>query len=743
VLLHELAHIGRHDCLTDTLGRIVCCIYWFHPLAWVALARMRDLRERACDDMVLNSGLDAARYARHLLRVAAAAPAAGFAACGIPMARGRHLHGRLTAILDQQKNRRPISRRCALASAVCALMAALPLAMIRAADPAVAPASSPAAQMEGQVRTAEGRPVANAEVAMIESRMVETPHGPEFMGMNILAATRTDAQGQFHMPMPNLANRPKRRGWDIRATAEGLSYGLSYVQIRDGHISYFDVPRQMRTDHPSIMLEPAARIFGTVVDKQGNPIPGARVTRNDGAVPVVTDANGKFVLDKLAMSRSRVFRGHAIIIIRHPDFAETRLLSDLFVTERDNQMRVVLEQGAVVQGTITDADGKPFKGFRVKADTGREDPLNEISTYSDEQGHYQLRVPVGRVNLRPSTVAGTGADSNYYPELDVWSLWMFEKNSPYTVDFKFHRAQTISGKIVGVEAAAASTLNLDVTPTDPQWRRNSTNRHSGGVKSDGTFSISKMRPGQYELTVRRPLIGTPLLNQTITVPDGKDLTDITLTIAPDLAKLAIDKRFEVRGNARYADGTPAANAKIELLADRAPDPYRVPIWRTTYASPDGSFVLTAVPTGYNWTVWARDPSGTRGAAEVLGGDAELKKPISLVLQNGTEFSGTVRDANGKGLSNYSVGVFAIVSSSTGGSGWPLISTLTDQQGRYTLKGFVAPPGSGKYSLEAQPMPARRTAGQGFQNLDVRPQVKHDGLDFEVKDDWIISPVQKK
>jgi beta-lactamase regulating signal transducer with metallopeptidase domain/HEAT repeat protein len=152
VLLHELAHVRRRDLAGHTLGRLVCAVYWFHPLVWTAARKLRDESERACDDLALSCGTRATDYAEHLLDIVTSVRRETTPMVALAMARRKEFEGRMLAILDPELRHTTPSRRQS-----AALIGALVLisALIGAATPAPASARQTATQQPTPRDTAQ------------------------------------------------------------------------------------------------------------------------------------------------------------------------------------------------------------------------------------------------------------------------------------------------------------------------------------------------------------------------------------------------------------------------------------------------------------------------------------------------------------------------------------------------------------------------------------------------------------
>ena len=135
VLLHELMHVRRFDCLWQWLSLTVVACHWFNPLVWFAAFRLRTERERACDDGVLSAGLVASDYAEQLLDIGTGGRRNVFAMCaGIAMANSHGLNGRLRAIIDDKQNRAPVSSQAKAVSACVLALILVPLTMAARAN---------------------------------------------------------------------------------------------------------------------------------------------------------------------------------------------------------------------------------------------------------------------------------------------------------------------------------------------------------------------------------------------------------------------------------------------------------------------------------------------------------------------------------------------------------------------------------------------------------------------------------
>jgi uncharacterized protein (TIGR03435 family) len=236
VLLHELSHVKRRDCLTQLLARVAVAMYWFHPLTWLAARRLHLERERACDDVVLMSGVRGSDYAQHLVDIANAAVSrrSPFAAAGVAMARRGRLETRLMSILDPQLVRasRRSTRLVVGAFGLVALAAAS--LQVEAQAPAQAPAPASAGVPTPNVRfdvasirrnkeVEAARAGINPNVPTVPGRAQSLPGGRLLgRGMTVRELIR-DAYGYRNRAQGDIVGGP---GWidveryDVQAKAD-------------------------------------------------------------------------------------------------------------------------------------------------------------------------------------------------------------------------------------------------------------------------------------------------------------------------------------------------------------------------------------------------------------------------------------------------------------------------------------------------------------------------------------------
>jgi len=109
-LLHEQAHLDRHDAVTTLLARMACAIHWFNPLVWFAAAQLRMLQEKACDDAVLRAGATPSDYAQFLLDLGCCKQSASMLPAALGMIGGSPLQKRIRSILDGGRSRKEAGR---------------------------------------------------------------------------------------------------------------------------------------------------------------------------------------------------------------------------------------------------------------------------------------------------------------------------------------------------------------------------------------------------------------------------------------------------------------------------------------------------------------------------------------------------------------------------------------------------------------------------------------------------------
>jgi hypothetical protein len=253
--------VRRWDTATQWIAHLALAVFWFHPLVWTAARRMREERERACDDAVLALGTRPARYAEHLLQIVRSLGQSEGPAAALAMARRSQFEGRLLAILDGATPRGGVSRGLGLAARAHAAVAGGPLAALRAAEPRVPEprGESPRAEAALTMRQVDGtsrrEDAATERTGRTEAASGTGPRSvvDELIAQAAAASTQTEA-----------GEKATAVGRELEISAENAATLLRSLQEGDDPV--LDV---IRAAEGISSPEERARVLTAVLERRG------------------------------------------------------------------------------------------------------------------------------------------------------------------------------------------------------------------------------------------------------------------------------------------------------------------------------------------------------------------------------------------------------------------------------------------------------------------------------------------
>src|SRR6185369_4170988 len=221
--------------------------------------------------------------------------------------------------------------------------------------------------IRGRLSRADGTPIASERVA-VARRATDAPR-----------FATTDAQGAFTVEAP--------------AGEGGFLYfwlmGRNFALVKpdgDGGIATEPADPDLPID---LIAEPAARLSGRVVDRDGEPVAGASFeirgecrTKRGPVAATSSDLDGHFVFEALAP------RTAPVDVVAELDSATSTSPARFTISSGDaiDDVELILPRATSIEGRVLGADGQPLAGIAI--DNLRE--RNRTATLSDAKGRYRI-----------------------------------------------------------------------------------------------------------------------------------------------------------------------------------------------------------------------------------------------------------------------------------------------------------------------------------------------------------------
>jgi RNA polymerase sigma-70 factor (ECF subfamily) len=513
----------------------------------------------------------------------------------------------------------------------------------------------PEARLSGRVLDAQGRPV---EAAQVRNRRLW-----------LAEWTVTDADGRF----------------EVGALApDGPT---AWLEVRHPDFAWLERDAKLDDEPLELMLERGYAVGGRVRDSAGAVVAGAWVrlgsSRSPGnEPPVITDAQGRFVLDQRTT-------GFAHVWVWADGFASRRAMASPPSNGADTvEVEVTLEPERVLRGRVLLPDGEP-KPWALVYVEDRGDPrqgtrFDSLQSWSDAQGRFALRgIPGGPVRAG-ATVSGYRRVEVDLPEVTSEEL-----------ELRLAPATGLAGRVVDAATGAPVTeftLRVRHAP-GPDGRMSS----SGGISTTWTDHGVAFSDEQGRWSVSGlELPPEAFLAVEVEAPDyaaGRLASvPVALDPAPESCVVELSRGTLVVGRIVDAEQRPIAGARVIPATDERdvaraverPEPRA-----HVFTDAGGRFELPALPTGTARLLVLAEghPPIVDGPFEVLG-DATVRRDIELTV--GARVHGRLLDAQSRPLVGENISLYAL----EGVARTREHEAVTDERGAFELAA-VAP---GTYHL---------------------------------------------
>lgn len=506
----------------------------------------------------------------------------------------------------------------------------------------------PGVAVAGRVVDDRGEPVAGAEVT---ARMPTGQGGGRWLVGRRVVQMVTGEEGRFRM--------------------EDLHAGTRYTLVaavgpyRRNELERVEAP----AEDLQLVLPAGVVVHGEVVDGAGAPLPGAEVglvieqeaTQDRGrsarSLHHRADPRGRFRLEHIPPgdTRIRAHKGDRISL------QEVRLTTE--GGQEYGPLQLVVEEGAVVTGVVTDTRGQPVGSAHVNltpTEIAAREP-SEITNHArtGPDGSYQMHGAV------PGPVSITVVQGGYRILETTADL----APGPQRLDLVVEDQSRIRGRVTDTEGRGIEGAAVRASV----WRGQEADSHRVHSDAQGEFSITGAQAGQLELRVSAPRF-SPAIRGPMEF-DGFLLDGLEIVLEPgtvlegQISGVPPEDRSRISVTAFFLgrDGSTSG-----------------PFWPHEHHGVvryDGSYEISSLGPG-TWAVEATldtDQRKTSDTVEIAPGQRRAR--LDLELEKGFTLAGRVW-LNGEPLTG---GVVLVEDSSSSRD------TRTNHEGRFRLAGLVDGP----------------------------------------------------